>query len=146
VSHEKSLLQFSLVIQNMYGLQYLLLTYLATGVRVEPKECLCPQKENWPVPYNSQMFCGKELMMLSPKSECKSERKYLCNRQQIRATESFHCEKDEYKYCSPKLERHCPYPNDKRLFEICMTERACVNKRWADAYMKATYENISKSH
>jgi hypothetical protein len=146
VPYETSFLQFLLVLSTMITFRFLLLTYLVADVRVEPKECLCPQKENWPVPYNSQMFCGKELMKLSPKSDCKSEMKYLCKRQQIIAIGKFHCEKDEDKFCSPVLERHChPYNDDKRIFETCMKGRACVISEWADANMKAFYENISKS-
>jgi hypothetical protein len=131
---------------KMITFRFLLLAYLLTGVRVETKECLCPQKDNWPVPYNSQMFCGKELMMLSPNSECQPEQKYFCKRQQIIAIEKYHCEEARFNYCSPKLERHCPFQDEKRIFENCMTGRACVIKLWADANMKATYGNISKSH
>jgi hypothetical protein len=143
--YEISFLQLLL---KMIKYRFLLLAYLVTGVRVETKECLCPQKGSWPVPYNSQMFCGKELMILSPNSECQPEQKYFCERQQIIATGDYDCEEARYKFCSPKLERHCPYPNpeDKRLFETCMKERACMRPKFADANMKATYGNISKSH
>jgi hypothetical protein len=130
----------------MIKFRFLLLAYLVTGMRVETKECLCPQKENWPVPYNHQIFCGKELMKLSPNAECQSEQKYLCKRQQIIAIEDYYCKDAEEHFCSPKLERHCPFQDNKQIFETCMTRRACVMKTWADANMKATYGKTSKSH
>jgi hypothetical protein len=141
-------ISFLQLFPKMIRFGFLLLAYLVIGVRVETKECLCPQKGSWPVPYNSQMFCGKELMKLSPKSECESERMYLCNRQQRKAIGDYHCKEARFNYCSPKLKRHCPYPDpeDKGLFETCMKERACVIPEWADANMKATYGNTSKSH
>jgi hypothetical protein len=126
--------------------RFLLLAYLVTGVRVETKECLCPPKENWPVPYNSQTFCGKELMKLSPKSDCQPEMKYLCKRQQVIAIEKYDCKHGQENHCSPKLEEDCPFQDEKQIFETCMTGRICVNKLWADASMKAIYKNSWKSH
>jgi hypothetical protein len=147
VPHEISFLQFSLSFIKMFTLRAVLLTYLVTDVRVQAKECLCPQKQNWPVPYNSQMFCGKELMMLSPKSDCQSEQKYLCKRQQIIAIGDYHCKEHRYPSCSPKLERHCNmFQDEKRIFETCMKGRICLKPLWADENMKAAYENTSKSH
>jgi hypothetical protein len=126
-------------------LEFLLLAYLFIDAIVGSKRCNCPKKENWPVPYNYQMFCGKELMKLSTASDCESERKYHCKRNQVEAIGNFSCQNARYKYCSPKLERHCTAEENPDGFESCMTERACVIQKWADANMKATYENKSKS-
>jgi hypothetical protein len=108
-------------------------------------KCLCPGKNKWPVKYEQQEFCGKELNLWHS-SKCDPNMSFACTRDQAEATEDYNCTEARHQFCGPVIPEGCDDSKRRSLYDVCMRGRACMQERFAERAMNLTYgKNPQKS-
>jgi hypothetical protein len=136
---------YKVSIRSAIVLGQIFLYVLQWNVFIDGK-CLCPGKEKWPVIYEKQRFCGKELNLWHSPPVCKPEVSYSCTRDQVEATVSFDCKDGRHNFCGPVLPEGCDDSDTRSLYNVCMRGRTCKQEQFAERGMELTYgKNPQKS-
>jgi hypothetical protein len=108
-------------------------------------KCLCPGKQKWPVKYEKQTFCGKELNLWHS-SNCDPNMLYDCTRDQVEAKAAFHCKNAFRHFCAPLVPEACDHADSRSAYDNCMVGRSCIPETYVDRFMNLTYgKNPQKS-
>jgi hypothetical protein len=127
---------------NMFGPLFLFALYC--NYLIDGK-CLCPGKQKWPVKYDHQTFCGKELNLWHS-SKCDPNMLYDCTRDQAEATAAYHCNNAQNHFCAPIIPEGCAFTETRSLYDVCMRDRSCIQEQFVARFMNLTYgKNPQKS-
>jgi hypothetical protein len=108
-------------------------------------KCLCPGKQKWPVKYEKQTFCGKELNRWHS-SKCDPNMLYDCTRGQAEAKADYHCKNAQEKFCAPIVPEACDDSDTRSQYDVCMMDRSCIPEKFVARFMNLTYgKNPQKS-
>jgi hypothetical protein len=124
------------------GLVYMNAVFMLFGKHTSDGVCICPDHKTWMHPVTHHEFCGKELSG----EDCKEDAIYNCTKGNPVAVYWELCkEASSYEYCTPREQNHCVHrKNRSESYKIrCMTQRACVDKKFADRVMLQTYGKTS---